>query len=91
MASRKGTEQAMWIVIALVIALVVAVVLITVFSKTVGNVEEQTDPTIAGGGSALWTTTCRLICDSCRLSSDPDSCWNNKGSDCEGFSCIYSS
>ena len=89
MASRKGTEQAMWIVIALVIALVVAVVLITVFSRTAGNVEEQTEPTIEGSGSALWTTTCRLICDSCRLSSDPDGCWSDKNSGCEGFLCTY--
>lgn len=87
MASRKGTEQAMWIVIALVIALVVAVVLITVFSRTAGNVEEQTEPTIEGSGSALWTTTCRLICDSCRLSAYPSQCWNDKGGDCVGFGC----
>ncbi len=83
MASRKGTEQAMWIVIALVIALVVAVVLITVFSRTAGNVEEQTEPTIEGGGSALSTTTCRLICDSCKLSSNPSLCWSDKGGDCD--------
>ena len=83
MASRKGTDQAMWIVIALVIALVVAVVLITVFSKTAGNVESQTDPTITGGGSSLSTTTCRLICDSCKLSSNPTLCWSDKGDGCD--------
>ena len=87
MASRKGTEHAMWIIIALVIALVVAVVLITVFSKTAGNVEEQTEPTVTGSGSSLSTTTCRLICDSCRLSSNLGSCWSDKGGDCGSFVC----
>ena len=90
MAARKGTEQAMWIIIALVIALVVAVVLITVFSRTAGNVESQTTPTIDGGGEALSTTTCKLICDSCRLSSNSDQCWNDKNEGCDEFYCVYS-
>ena len=79
----------MWIIIALVISLVVAVVLITVFSRTAGNVESQTDPTITGGGSSLSTTTCKLICDSCRLSAYPAQCWNDKNEGCDEFTCTY--
>ena len=44
--------------------------------------EEQTEPTVTGSGSSLSTTTCRLICDSCRLSSNLASCWSDKAQIC---------
>lgn len=79
---KKGSSQTVWIIIALVIALVVAVILITVFSGTTGKVEGQTNPTINTGGGALSATTCRILCESCKLSSDPTNCLNTKGPGC---------
>lgn len=75
---KKGTEQTVWIIIALVIALVIAVILITVFSGTTGKVQGQNDQTIGTGGGALSATTCKLLCESCKLSSNKVSCYSEK-------------
>lgn len=88
MKTKKGTSQAIWIVIGLVVALVVAIVLITVFSGTTGKVQENTDPTVETGGNALSATACRLLCESCQLSGDPD-CYAEKSQGrCTGIDCI---
>lgn len=85
--SRKGSEGTVWIIIVLVIALVVAVVLITVFSGTTGNVQQQTDPTISTGGSTMSSVTCKVLCDGCKLSSNPAGCYA-KDSSCSGYPCV---
>lgn len=72
----------MWIVIVIVIALVVALILITVFSKTSSNVEGQTEPTVSTSGGALSTTSCKMLCDSCKLTDDPAGCYSSKGPGC---------
>lgn len=79
---KKGASQTMWIVIVIVIALVVAVILITVFSKTTNNVEDTTDPTVGTSGGVLSTTTCRMLCESCKLTSDAGTCFADKGTGC---------
>lgn len=80
-----GSSQTVWIIIALVIALVVAVILITVFSGTTGKVEGQTNPTIGTGGSALSATTCKLLCESCKLTSNPSGCVSAKNPGCASY------
>lgn len=71
MNSRKGSEHTVWIIIVLVIALVVAVVLINVFSKTMSDNDKYTSPVVSTGG-------CKLLCETCKLTSDWQSCISEK-------------
>ncbi|MBU4246377.1 MAG: hypothetical protein ABIF85_06450 [Nanoarchaeota archaeon] len=79
---KKGTSQAMWIIIAIVIALAVAVVILLVFSSSTNKADERNQATSDNANNVIQAQICQERCNTCKQIYGDGCVWDDFGGDC---------
>ena len=78
---KKGTSQAMWIIVSILVALVVALVIIMVFSSSTAKTSKSTDNTNDNTAAAIDAQMCQAKCDTCKQIYGGSCDWATFGGD----------
>lgn len=82
MYNKKGTSQAMWIIISVVIALAVAVIILLVVSSSTTKADKRNQDTSDNTNTVIQAQICQERCNTCKQIYGDTCDWSTFGGDC---------